>query len=124
MRYVPFLRVIPAIFSMIGWAADLRTVQAPAVQVGICPRHRFSSLITSCIAYLALPLSLSVWLTGAPQIVMIWAPVIGLICSAVAWSRPRPVKAVHVGIGFVTLAGPGAGFLESLPPRMDRGKVR
>jgi hypothetical protein len=57
----------------------------------------------------------------SPQL-HIWLPVLGL-SPPPSWDPPASVKAVHVGIGYVTLFGARSGFLRSLDP-VARGAGR
>jgi hypothetical protein len=55
-------------------------------------------------------------------LVPLWSLVLGTAVSAICWTRPRPVKAVHVGIGYATLSGVGKAYLDSVGPTTARSR--
>lgn len=114
LREVPGFCEFFAILSMVRWFSDLRTMRAPVVAIPLCPRHRRLNWLLTGLAWLALPAGVGIAFLPVDLLVKIWAPVLGLFISAIAWTRPRPVKAVHAGLGYVTLAGARRRFLQSI----------
>jgi hypothetical protein len=49
------------------------------------------------------------------QLLDIWVLVLGVALAAIAWSRPRPVKAVYLDREVITVTGAGKSFLASIP---------
>jgi hypothetical protein len=116
LDWVPFLNVVFAFQDMARWLSDLRTLRAPVVTVPMCRRDlRYCWLLTA-IAYAAFPAGIWLMLLADTSTAALWSVVIGLAVSAICWSLPRPVKAVHVGVGHVTLAGVCASYLRSVAP--------
>ena len=115
---LPWFDAVFAFISMFRWLGSLRTFRSPVVYVHLCRRHRLALRLQTALAYLVFPASICVWLAPTDVLVRIWVPVTGFFVSAILWARPRPVKAVHVGVGHVTLAGLREAFLNSLeqPP--------
>src|SRR4051812_42161901 len=88
---IPIVKYFFAFQSMFRWFSDLRTLQAPAVTIPICARHRTTAWLLTAVAWLALPAGLLfVVLVPRNPAVFIWGPTLGLFTSAIAWSRPRP----------------------------------
>jgi len=120
LRYVPYVRSVSAFGSMFRWFAGLRTAQFVRVEIPICDRHLRRARIMRTIGFIAFPLALStLWLNLGDQL-RLWLPVIGFFTSAILLSKARALKAVHAGIGHVTLSGVGPGYLSSLPSPVSR----
>jgi hypothetical protein len=111
---IQFFGIFFAVVSMIRWFAGLRTFKAPIVVVGLCGRHRVRTRLLTVAAYSAFPAGLAILFMNVNELLNIWGPALGIVVSAIAWTRPRPVKAVHIGVGYVTLAGIGRPFLQSI----------
>ena len=122
VAFVPFIRLIFAPISFVRWIADLSTMRAPRVCVCLCRRHRLSCKALTAIAWLTPPTTaIAFWfLSGIGSIFLLLG---AIALTAIAASQPRPVKAVHVGVGWITLRGAGERFLSTLPSQSRDSKV-
>lgn len=115
VRRLPLVGVFFAFQSMFRWLRDLRTFRTLVVSIPLCGWHRVKPqllTVAACVTFPATLLLLRLPLEGQLRL---WVPVLGLMASATFWARARSVKAVHVGIGYVTLAGAGWDYLSTLP---------
>jgi hypothetical protein len=108
------MRILQVILNVARWTSDLRTLRAPVVSVGLCRKHHLINIALTVLAIGALPLGAAIAFFAEDFQVQLWSAVAGFMITAIAFSRPRPVKAVHLDNQQITLAGIGVPFLASL----------
>src|SRR3954464_4559785 len=112
-RLIPVFGKLFAFVSLFRWLRDLRTIRLPAVRVGVCARHALFARLLTILMLLGIPAALLLMWTGIRRadIAMFWGGFVLLAVAGFAGQRPRPVKAVHVGVGWVTIAGACRAYL-------------
>jgi hypothetical protein len=132
-RWIPVFGKLYAFVSLFDWLRDLRTIRVPGVRVGICRRHAMSSHLLTLFFLAGLPAGLVILWMGLKRAdqATLWGGLFLFMAAGIAGTRPRPVKAVHAGVGWVTLAGAcpeylvdvqtaGATIVDASPPTADR----
>ncbi len=115
LRRAPFVSIAFSFISLIQSLFDRHAVRTPAVNVPLCRRHLVQVRLVNLLTYSVFPVTTLV--LNVSPLRSNWSvlgAVVSFCVSALLWTRPRPVKAVHVGIGFATLAGVGPGYLNSV----------